>query len=74
MNNNILKKKGFTNFYELSVCLYGWMYVHHTCVSGAPRGQKKEMDPLELKLRAVVSHQVGALSQTQGLWKKQQAS
>lgn len=48
--------------------------VYTTCTSGACRGQKRASDPLELKLRMVVSHQVGAGNRTQVLCKSNKCS
>ena len=35
------------------------VYLYTTCVSGAPRGKKRVLDPLGLELQTVVSHHVG---------------
>ena len=42
------------------MCLPAYVYVHHVDAE-ACRGQKKESDPLELKLQAVVSCQTWVL-------------
>lgn len=45
-----------------SVCLHIRMCT--TYVPGAIRDQKRDSDPMEMKLWIVLSHHVGALSQT----------
>lgn len=46
----------------LSTCMYV-----HTCVSSATRGQRRELDPLELELKMAMSCHVGVEMQTQVL-------
>lgn len=36
------------------------MYVYASCACSVHKGQKKALDPLELKLQTVVNHHVGA--------------
>ena len=49
-------------------CLYVSIYATH--VPGAQRGQKRALDPLELKLKIVGSCHVDVESQTQVLYRK----
>lgn len=44
----------------------------HACITC--RGQKRELDTLELELQRVVSHQNGARHHSQVLWKKYHCS
>lgn len=37
------------------ICIY-CVYVYTTCVPGAPRGQKRASNPVELELGVAVSH------------------
>jgi hypothetical protein len=43
------------------------MFGHH--VHAVPRGQKKEIDPLELELHKTVSHHVGAKNEPEFFWR-----
>jgi len=40
--------------------LFLYVYMCTTCVPGAFHGHKRASEPLELELRVVVSHHVGA--------------
>lgn len=51
--------------YEYLPC----MYVSTKWVSGTPRNQKRELEPLELELKILVRHRVGTANQTQVLWR-----
>ena len=52
--------------------MYGYLACMYSYVSRVPdtlRGQKRELDPLELELNMILSHHVGAGNGTQVLWK-----
>lgn len=50
------------------------MYVSTKWVPGTPRNQKRELEPLELELKILVRHHVGAADQTQVLWRNSHPS
>lgn len=52
----------------LNVCLFT------KCASGVHGGQKRASDHLDLELQKVVSHDMGAGTRTQVLWKNSQSS
>lgn len=59
----------FKRFFILTICLFSFICVYcvrvyTTYVPGAPRGQKRASNPLELELWVVVNHYVGAGNQT----------
>ena len=56
------------NFLNLFI-LFMNIYECTTCVPGAPGGQKRALDPLELKLHMVGNDHVGAGNQIQVLCK-----
>lgn len=54
--------------------MFPCMYVCVPCKCSAYRGQKRELESLEVGLQIVVSHHVGVGNQTQFLWKTSQSS
>jgi hypothetical protein len=58
--------------YVYHVCMYVCMYI--MCISGAHRGQKMALIPLELELQMPVSHQIDPENVSQVLCKSSKCS